>query len=74
MLEIEQAQVRGDLFYLLCIQSDKTLAQIPGFERDPLLVTKHAVNQQAGVVDSYKHDAPGICKSTVRILLAHHFP
>ena len=32
--------------------------QIPGFERDPLLVTKHAVSQEAGVVDAYKHTSP----------------
>ena len=34
------------------------LQQIPGYERDPLLVTKHAVSQEAGVVDAYKHISP----------------
>ena len=38
--------------------ADNGLDQIPGFERDPLLVTKHAVSQQAGVVDAYKHVSP----------------
>ncbi|GJE92682.1 FAD dependent oxidoreductase [Phanerochaete sordida] len=33
-------------------------AKIPGFERDSLLVTKHAVSQEAGVVDAYKHTTP----------------
>ncbi|EKM54691.1 uncharacterized protein PHACADRAFT_210477 [Phanerochaete carnosa HHB-10118-sp] len=32
--------------------------KIPGFERDSLLVTKHAVSQEAGVVDAYKHTTP----------------
>jgi D-amino-acid oxidase len=34
--------------------------QIPGFERDSLLVTKHAVSQEAGVIDAYKHISPVI--------------
>ncbi|KAJ3527798.1 hypothetical protein NM688_g8080 [Phlebia brevispora] len=35
-------------------------AKIRGFERDPALVTKHAVCQSAGVVDAYKHESPVI--------------
>ncbi|KAF9487870.1 nucleotide-binding domain-containing protein [Pleurotus eryngii] len=34
--------------------------EIQGFLHDPTLVTKHAVNQEAGVVDSYRHLAPVI--------------
>lgn len=34
--------------------------QVKGFERDRLLVTKHAVSQDAGVIDAYKHKAPVI--------------
>lgn len=41
-----------------CAPTDGSLFQIPGFERDPLLVTKHAVSQEAGVVDAYKHVSP----------------
>ncbi|KAI0794974.1 FAD dependent oxidoreductase [Abortiporus biennis] len=33
---------------------------IRGFKRDPTLVTQHAVNQKAGVVDSYQHISPVI--------------
>ncbi|KZS99979.1 FAD dependent oxidoreductase [Laetiporus sulphureus 93-53] len=33
---------------------------VTGFNRDPTLITKHAVNQEAGVIDSYCHDAPVI--------------
>ncbi|KAI0683001.1 FAD dependent oxidoreductase [Cytidiella melzeri] len=35
-------------------------AKIPGFERDSRLATKHAVSQEAGVVDAYKHISPVI--------------
>jgi D-amino-acid oxidase len=35
-------------------------AQIKGFEHDPKVITKLDVNQQAGVVDSYRHLAPVI--------------
>ncbi|KAH9832042.1 FAD dependent oxidoreductase [Rhodofomes roseus] len=31
---------------------------VAGFKRDPNLVKRHAVNQKAGVVDSYRHLAP----------------
>ncbi|KAH9922755.1 uncharacterized protein B0H18DRAFT_1105507 [Fomitopsis serialis] len=31
---------------------------VAGFKRDPSLVRQHAVNQRAGVVDSYRHLAP----------------
>ncbi|KAJ8469198.1 hypothetical protein ONZ45_g16974 [Pleurotus djamor] len=34
--------------------------EILGFKHDPTLVTQHAVNQKAGVVDSYRHLAPVI--------------
>ncbi len=33
---------------------------IKGFVRDPDLISKHAVNQHAGVVDAYSHLAPVI--------------
>ncbi|KAI0075591.1 FAD dependent oxidoreductase [Panus rudis PR-1116 ss-1] len=33
---------------------------IRGFKRDPTLVQQHAVNQKAGVVDSYQHLSPAI--------------
>ena len=34
------------------------LSQIQAYKRDPNLITMHAVNQNAGVVDSYQHLAP----------------
>ncbi|KDQ55078.1 hypothetical protein JAAARDRAFT_208830 [Jaapia argillacea MUCL 33604] len=38
----------------------EAVSDIQGFYRDPTLITQHAVNQNAGVVDAYKHDAPVI--------------
>ncbi|KAH8103352.1 FAD dependent oxidoreductase [Cristinia sonorae] len=37
-----------------------TIPEIRGFKRDANLVKEHAVNQKAGVVDSYQHIAPAI--------------
>lgn len=57
MLEIEAAKVCPSL---MSSPAELTTVQLPGYERDPLLVTKHAVSQQAGVVDAYKHVSPVI--------------
>ncbi|KAF8656402.1 hypothetical protein AX16_002547 [Volvariella volvacea WC 439] len=47
----------GQLEKMLEIQD---VPDIQGFLRDPKLVTQHAVNQKAGVVDSYRHLSPVI--------------
>ncbi|KDQ33773.1 hypothetical protein PLEOSDRAFT_1099731 [Pleurotus ostreatus PC15] len=47
----------GQLEKMNEIEAEK---EIQGFLHDPTLVSKHAVNQKAGVVDSYRHLAPVI--------------
>jgi len=43
----------------LCKMNEiKAASDVQGFKRDKTLITAHAVNQDAGVVDSYQHLAP----------------
>ena len=44
-------------------------AGIDDFKRDPLLVTEHAVDQEAGIVDSYQHLAPVVDTDTYMVWL-----
>ncbi|KAF8647033.1 hypothetical protein AX16_006870 [Volvariella volvacea WC 439] len=55
--EQQLEKMPGQLEKMLEIQE---VTDIQGFLRDPTLVTQHAVNQKAGVVDSYRHLAPVI--------------
>ncbi|KAL0947332.1 hypothetical protein HGRIS_013451 [Hohenbuehelia grisea] len=58
----------GQLEKMLEIEAEKG---IQGFEHDPTLVTKHAVNQKAGVVDSYRHLSPVIDTDQYMAWLRH---
>lgn len=64
MKEIENLTDVSNLWCLTLHQADIWPLQIRGFKRDPSLVTQHAVNQHAGVVDSYQHIAPVIDPDT----------